>query len=327
VRHAHQRLVAIRDFMDGKFAVDGSIEPFAQALKDLDGKRYADLPDEWQRRFDQFTLRIFKLIDYQADEPGELFYRLNQPTNLTAAEQRNAFFGPARQQVKELVGEFYRQGIGHEFVGFANARMAYDDVIARFCGSFELGTLAAKITSGTLTQKYRANAPFSSAAVDRCREAITRLGSVRPFVEGPVRLNKATLYSWLWFLGDTSRFLTDHRAIEHLGRFFFTFEHSREDFRDTGGQAESTRNPPEFPAILLAVYNDRASARVADVTSVLARDVVLWLTFALYSRNKRWEVVPPEPKRQAFSAVSESGWSPIRTIADISGIPDWGQPL
>lgn len=103
VLDGQQRLVAIRDFVNGVIKVDGKIQPFDDEIIKLDGMTYSELPEFWRRRFDQFTIRVFKITDYSPEEPGELFFRLNQPTNLTSAEQRNAFFGPARQQVKKLV--------------------------------------------------------------------------------------------------------------------------------------------------------------------------------------------------------------------------------
>ena len=105
-----QQLAAIRDFVEGYFSVDGNTEPLEQSIQSLHGKFYKDLPEEWRRRFNQFTIRIFRIVDYQVSEPAELFFRLNQPASLTGAEQRNAFFGPVREQIKELVGFLEKGG-------------------------------------------------------------------------------------------------------------------------------------------------------------------------------------------------------------------------
>lgn len=105
--------------------MDGNTQPEDDEIRQLDGFSYKELPDFWRRRFDQFTIRVFRITDYSAEEPGELFYRLNQPTNLTAAEQRNVFFGPARQQVKELAEFMQELGMDKTALGFSNSRMAY----------------------------------------------------------------------------------------------------------------------------------------------------------------------------------------------------------
>src|SRR6266480_6564706 len=78
VLDGQQRLAAIRDFIRGDFSVDGKIEPIDKAIVKLDGLKYRDLPHEWRRRFDQFTIRVFRIVDYEQAEPGELFFRLNQ---------------------------------------------------------------------------------------------------------------------------------------------------------------------------------------------------------------------------------------------------------
>jgi hypothetical protein len=73
VLDGQQRLVAIRDFIDGEFPLDGQIEPIDEGLLPLHGYKYRDLPDVWKRRFNQFTIRLFRIVDYRPGEPGALF--------------------------------------------------------------------------------------------------------------------------------------------------------------------------------------------------------------------------------------------------------------
>ena len=201
VLDGQQRLVAIRDFVDGQLKVDGNIEPVSDEILELDGLTYAELPDDVARKFDRFTIRVYRLTDFEPSEPGELFFRLNQPTSLTAAEQRNAFFGPARQQVKDLVSSLEELGLGKSVLGFSNSRMAYDDVIARVCLTLERQTLEEKITAGQLTNRYRSEEPFSEEVYERSERAIARFGSASSTAGTDLRFNKATLYSWLCAFG------------------------------------------------------------------------------------------------------------------------------
>ncbi len=147
VLDGQQRLTAIRDFIEGQFPVKGDIEPQDQRIQALDGLRYKRLPEEIREEFDTFAIRVFELRDYNPDEPHELFFRLNQPTNLTEAEERNAFMGDSRNQVRDLVLWSVQEGLSHERVGFLNARMSYDDLLARLLLTLERGTLTLKITS------------------------------------------------------------------------------------------------------------------------------------------------------------------------------------
>jgi hypothetical protein len=78
VLDGQQRLTAIRDFMRNEITVDGSIEPVDPKIKSISGFTYEQLPPLFRRAFDQYTLRVFRITDYKPEEPGELFYRLNQ---------------------------------------------------------------------------------------------------------------------------------------------------------------------------------------------------------------------------------------------------------
>ncbi|WP_300427452.1 DUF262 domain-containing protein [uncultured Thalassolituus sp.] len=129
VLDGQQRLAAIRDFLEGEYTINGNLDPVEKHIMELDGLSWDELPDEVAGKIEDFTIRLLTISDYKPGEPGELFYRLNQPTNLTSAEQRNAYFGEARQQVKDLSERMVELGYNREVLGFSNSRMAYDDVI------------------------------------------------------------------------------------------------------------------------------------------------------------------------------------------------------
>ena len=126
---------------------------------------YRDLPKKWQRQFRQYSIVIIRLTEYQPEEPAELFYRLNQPTTLTSAEQRNAYIGVTRDQVKELSNKFVALGASKETIGFSNSRLAYDEIISKFCFSVETGTLKKKITSNDISIQYCQAIPFSDECI------------------------------------------------------------------------------------------------------------------------------------------------------------------
>jgi hypothetical protein len=284
VLDGQQRLVAIRDFLDDVFLVDGYIEPIEPRLVAIDGLTYSELPPEWQRHIEQFTLRVFRLTDYRADEPGELFYRLNQNVALTTAEQRNAFFGPSRQQVRELVERLEAAGVNKDFIGFSNSRMAYDDVVARVCQALETRTLAEKITANVLTERYRSNIPFEPPVVASAGLAIDTLASARDLGLPHLRLNKATLFSWLWFVVEHFSYTGEALSAERFSTFVEYFERVRRvararDEYDALPNGEAWLSS-RWVAILASVYEDRSTSRVADVASVLFRNAVLWLLYA-----------------------------------------------
>jgi hypothetical protein len=104
VLDGQQRIRSIIEFMNDEFTVDGKIAPSDKTIIKLDGLKYSELPGQVQSKFKRFTITTVRLRDYKPEEPGELFFRLNQLTSLTAAEQRNALIGRPRNQIKTLNG-------------------------------------------------------------------------------------------------------------------------------------------------------------------------------------------------------------------------------
>ena len=292
VLDGQQRLTAVRDFANGEIRIDGSTEPPDEEIEKLDGLTYQELPEPDRRRFDLYTLRTLAVSDYSPEEPGELFYRLNQPTNLTAAEQRNAFFGPARQQVKKIVGQFSKWGLTRESLGFSNSRMAYDDVVARACYSLDQGTLAQKVTASLTTSRYRSSEAFSGSSVRRCRAAAQALGDALYELDPPPRLNKATFLTWLCWLADLRTNSVGDVSTSVLSQFLEGFEATRTSVRQAASDGDTVprwppRANPTAVRNLLGIFNDRASSRVADVSSVLTRHTTLWVCFTLFAADSR----------------------------------------
>jgi len=294
VLDGQQRLAAIRDFVAGQFPVDGEIEPLESTILSLHGKLFRQLPDEWRRRFNQFTIRVFRIIDYHPSEPAELFFRLNQPSSLTGAEQRNAFFGPVREQIKQLATALDHEKLDKGVLGFSNSRMAFDDVLSRTALAIERKTLAEKITSGDLADLYRTDQPLGQDTVGLIGHAIRTLaagiktdGSMVP------KFNKATLFSWLIFVVRAELFsssLLSSRYLSDLLRFFETTRNAV--VRDEVWSKRLLANCAPANR-LFAIYENRSSARVADVSSVILRDAVIWLTLEESLENPRRKRLGP----------------------------------
>lgn len=283
VLDGQQRLTAVRDFAHGYFPVDGNVEPLESAIKSLDGCYYGNLPEEWRRRFDQFTIRVFRIIDYGSAEPAELFFRLNQPSSLTGAEQRNAFFGPVREQIKGLVEFLHTRGLDKGFLGFSNSRMAYDDVLSRTALAIERRSLAEKVTAGDLTNLYRSDKPLSASTTTLIENTIQLFGDARNIVSQSPKFNKATLFTWLMFVVRARMCRYDSLTVKSFAPFLDFFEQTRNSAaRDP--DAISRLLADTAPAgRLFAIYENRSSARVADVSSVILRDAVVWLAFKEFS--------------------------------------------
>lgn len=276
VLDGQQRLAAIRDFVDGDFTVDGTIEPHDTNIEELDGLTYGELPPEVKRGFDQFTIRMFKLTDYKPGEPGELFFRLNQMTYLTAAEQRNAFFGPVRKQVRSIVTSL-EDSDAQEVIGFSNRRMAYDDVIAKFLCTLEIGSLAYKLPASEISDRFREDKPFSKRYIKVAKDALATLNTAVLASDHRPKFNKATLFSWLIFLFYFSR---EQRSPENLTEFLSEFESARGAMNFRSSEKRIGRElSPAIEKNLFRIFSDRSSSRVSDISSLIFRDVILWLFY------------------------------------------------
>lgn len=283
VLDGQQRLAAIRDFMQNEFPINGEQAPLESTIQSLDGFFWNDLTQELQSRIEDFTVRLLTISDYQPGEPGELFYRLNQPTNLTSAEQRNAYFGEARQQVKELAEYMLELGFTSELIGFSNSRMAYDDVLAKFLLTLEMGTLTVKHTANSVTARYRESTGFDNILVTNVALCLNAMRDCIRMRNDKTKLNKATIFTWLIFIyGIHKKTGSFDLAIE----YFDFFESLREQadgfsFVDTG--LSGVASTQTFQTI--QIYQDRASSRVADVSSVILRDIILWGIFSIKNKN------------------------------------------
>ncbi|MBK6294928.1 MAG: DUF262 domain-containing protein [Rhodoferax sp.] len=328
VLDGQQRLVSIRDFVEDVFAIDGKIQPNDRDIERLHGLRFSELSDEWKRKFNQFTLRLFRITDYEPSEPGELFFRLNQPSALTSAEQRNSFFGNTREQIKELVQLMNREGLDAKFWGFSNARMAYDDIIARTCLILEQKTLKKKVTSIALADRYRTGQEFSKEVEYLVRSAIQLLGQSRSQINAELSgFNKATAQSWLVFVATLVGNSSNDIHKRKVGLFLDAFSRMRVEIsRGFFGSFEFEKFDQAFGEsageLLLQIYEDRSTSRVADVSSVTLRDFVLWLFYwAMGSDNE------PSPTLEAIRSAIKKKNIRLQTIGDIEALAtqlNWG---
>ncbi|MFD2648246.1 DUF262 domain-containing protein [Devosia albogilva] len=294
VLDGQQRLQAVLSFMADEFAIDGRIEPTDDRISALHGMKYSQLPDRVRARFNRFPISIIRLRDYTSEEPGELFFRLNQLTALTAAEQRNALVGAPRNQVRFVVDHF-EHDLGSRSIGFSNARMNFDDAISRLAVVLEHGSLSAKVTASSLERRYRHGKPFPDEIMRSISQALHAIASLASEGKVAARLNKASLFSWLYFYVDT--YSPNAHFLPDFSSYYLIFENMRsgsrksiDDQQDLLLSSLPTSQRGAFNESL-SIFNDRASSRVNDVTSVLLRDLCLNCGIAiLYPGTVDWQI-------------------------------------
>lgn len=283
-----QRLAAIRDFYDNIICIDGKILPENSELIQLDGMHYRDLPKKWQRQFRQYSIVIIRLTEYQPEEPAELFYRLNQPTTLTSAEQRNAYIGVTRNQVKELSNKFVALGASKETIGFSNSRLAYDEIISKFCFSVETGTLKKKITSNDISIQYRQAIPFSDGCIRIVAKTLEKfMECIIGWDDFKYSFNKATIFSWFVFIRRNLS-LSDTELKNIIGYFEFCRAFIKGKYKKVDQRYievfSSLQKRNSFFEIMLNTFNQRSSMGSTDALSIIYRDIIITVF-----RDMLWE--------------------------------------
>jgi hypothetical protein len=281
VLDGQQRLATIRDFYDNIICVDGTILPEDPEITQLDGMHYRDLPMKWQRQFRQYSIVIIRLTEYKPQEPAELFYRLNQPTSLTSAEQRNAYVGITRDQVKELSNRFVSLGANKDTIGFSNSRLAYDEIISKFCFAVETKTLKKKITSNELSIQYRQAVPFSDECIVVVNETLMKfMACVSEWEDFKYSFNKATIFSWFVYIRKNLdlEILDLQNTISNLE---FCRAYIKGKYKKVGDKyiklfsALQKRIP--FFEVMLNTFNQRTSMGSTDALSIIYRDIIIEL--------------------------------------------------
>lgn len=288
VLDGQQRLAAIRDFYDNIICIDGKILPENSELIQLDGMHYRDLPKKWQRQFRQYSIVIIRLTEYQPEEPAELFYRLNQPTTLTSAEQRNAYIGVTRNQVKELSNKFVALGASKETIGFSNSRLAYDEIISKFCFSVETGTLKKKITSNDISIQYRQAIPFSDGCIRIVAKTLEKfMECIIGWDDFKYSFNKATIFSWFVFIRRNLS-LSDTELKNIIGYFEFCRAFIKGKYKKVDQRYievfSSLQKRNSFFEIMLNTFNQRSSMGSTDALSIIYRDIIITVF-----RDMLWE--------------------------------------
>ncbi|APT87487.1 DUF262 domain-containing protein [Corynebacterium flavescens] len=315
VLDGQQRLVAIRKFFSDEVKIDGTIEPYDERIESLHGLKYSQLPPRVRKAVNRFELQIITLTEYEPQEPNELFFRLNQSYNLTPPEKRNALHGEARDQVKALVKALTGTGLlDRTRIGFSNARLAYDDIVARTCVALEVDNIRQHINNKVVEEFYRSRS-FSPRTVTAVREAGQLLLRQIEQSDARVKLNKGTLQSWLTYCY-WSRGLNGNIPDHLLARF----EADRVSAR-TGDR--QTRSSDDRALVqVLRLYDDRASYRVTDVSSVLIRD----LTLHLYS-GIVFETASYRGADALLDRILADPDSTQTLIVEFLSASDWGNPL
>lgn len=332
VLDGQQRLVTIRDFIDGSLQINGMLPPEDENIMKLNNCYFQDLDIEVRRRFMKYSLTVVRLTEYLPEEPAELFYRLNQPATLTSAEQRNAFIGKTRSQIKSLVEIFEANGADKETVGFSNSRMAYDEVISKLCYALSINTLRKKITSTMVSDMYRSNNFFDSTVIEEAKQTlvyfIDSIQEIKKEYAFKSTLNKATLFSWLIFAHRNKGILNKYQ----IGSVIYEFEYIRQsikgknilsqNYEETQQRGEKIlEGYPYFQSMIL-LFNQKASMGSTDATAIIHRDIILEI-----SKEILLDDIYPKEYLGQMEIFLSKGQNILKGIENLAEKYNWGEDL
>lgn len=325
VLDGQQRLTAIRDFKQNRFAIDGFIEPADEDINRLNGMRYADLNSADKEKFDRYNLKIYEITEYNHGEPGELFHRLNQSVKLTSAEQRNAFFGEIRDEISHLVHYMSMSGVERDVLGFGNSRMAYNDLLIRICFYLEAGSIRAVVNDKSLTLRFRARSGFEARIIDSVKCSIDFMKAIKKeYGISDFSLTKASSFSWMYFFANQS-YLSGNKSYKQFVIAFYQLESARTAIKNNSKIPAETlaffaipeKNLREF----LLLYIERSSSRVTAVSSIAMRD--LSICFSCYRAGFKFKSEPMVAKDLTCLAKNlSSSKVDVKELIE-SSLADW----
>lgn len=307
VLDGQQRLRAISGFFNNEFSVSGKFEPIDEQVEALHGKYYKDLPEQVKRKVEFYSLRILEVYDYLPGETGELFNRLNQSLNLTAAEKRNAQVGQTRKQIKSLSRKLSELNLDSKFIGFSNTRLAHDDLFARLCLYLEKGGTKSRVSDTELYEKYRKDEVFQKEIYNSVTTALLIMAQIKVRLTDEnteVHITKASFFSWLLFMSELVLNLKGDVDEERIIRSFLSLESKRYDYKnniksnkDWGNVGFSLKEV--MP--LFSLFNERASSRVMTTSSLLIRDWCISLFY--YIENPELVNLDDDRKRKVETII------------------------
>lgn len=214
-----QRLRAIWDFYDGKFALPRDVDPIDGLT--VQGLKYKALPHELRIRCDTYNLDVVILSESDEDETREMFLRLQNGTSLKAQEKRNAMPG--------AMGNFVREIAAHGFFNscpFSNSRYTFDQMAAQMI-LMEIKGGPTNVKNADLNAMYRDFMDFDrqSAKAKKVRKVLDFLHRCFPEKTPEIkRFSVLSLYALVSYL--LEKYVVAGREIE-IGEWFIAFEAHR----------------------------------------------------------------------------------------------------
>lgn len=221
VTDGQQRLRAIWEFQDDKYALGQLLEPLPK-YGDLSGKSFSELPSDLQDEFETYRLTVMEISDASEIEIRDLFSRLQEGVPLNPAEKRNAMLGKMRDFIADLAN--------HRVFLFTNLpghRNGWDDLAAHIV-RLELAGGPVNLKAEDLKKMYEAEQKFdidgtTAKKVKRLLNYLERVLKDKP-PEMDIKWGFVDLYLAISYFD--SHYVIRDREIEFFN-FYTAFEQER----------------------------------------------------------------------------------------------------
>ncbi len=217
-----QRLTAITNFLEDKFALDGGSD-VTSIPKEIHNKKFSELSAKEKGKINGRSLDFVVMVCSEEEEE-DLFLRLNKGTPLNAAEKRNAVKGDFKDLVKKLSAHaFFKTKIN-----FPSTRYAVDGVVAQLC-VLTIHNAIVDIKGKQIMDMYVAKKRFPEKdKIEKIVSAsLTWMNQV--FKKKETYLKKYSLWSIFIFYNEIkNNYSISSITKEEFFEFFNTFETDRQ---------------------------------------------------------------------------------------------------
>ena len=120
-----QRISSIIGFLRGEFNLSKDADPiFGERIA---GKFFSELSDELREQILGYSIDVVKLKNYDNEEIEEMFSRLQNGTQLNAAEKRRAL----NSRIRDVISDLSKHKVFSSSVGFTSKRYGFEDAVAK----------------------------------------------------------------------------------------------------------------------------------------------------------------------------------------------------
>jgi hypothetical protein len=253
-----QRITSIVQYINGDYKLSKDADPvFGESISD---KTFKELSDTLQEQILGYTLDIVKLSNYDTEQIEEMFSRLQNGTQLNAAEKRRAL----NSNLRDVVYDLSSHKVFSRTVGFTSKRYGYEDAVAKII-HFHVRNGISLISQAALVKTYDEfkDKPLDASIQNDVRKSFSFIDKAFKENTNP-KLKKGIFISLAYVVHNLLKSYDLSNFHEQFAEVYLDFEMRR---------IENREKPEEEQDGRLAAFTD--ALRADDVASMEYRHKTL----------------------------------------------------